>query len=392
MYHGVGPDRPDWIWNFLITDAGVFEGQLRLLRDEGWTTITLAELHSHMAEDTDLPDKPVVLTFDDGYLDNWVYAYPLLEKYGHRGVIWMSTDFVDPRAEPRPNLKDLWAGKAQAGDLEARGYLSWEEMARMTRSGHVEIQSHAMTHTWYFNGPDVIDFHRPTGVDDYVPPPWLAWNRFPEQKYASLVEDLEKKVDYGTPIYMHGKAMTTRRYLEDEALTRRLVDEVSSGGGQDYFKRADWRKRLSAVVEGYGPRKDRVETEAEYRRRIAGELAGSRKLIEDALGTEVRFLCWPGGDHDQMTQRLAHEAGYLATTTHFEHPRRRNIYGEDPREINRIGCGSPWIWHDGVSVRKTDPAALLASLEGFAAGTKPVWKLRRYKLKYLLQHYLAGRT
>ncbi|MCK4236494.1 MAG: polysaccharide deacetylase family protein, partial [Candidatus Krumholzibacteria bacterium] len=122
MYHGVGPDRPDWVWDYLITPIDVFEGQMRLLREKGWTTISLAHLHSHMAEDTLLPDKPVVLTFDDGYLDNWVYAYPILKKYGHRAVIWMSTDFVDPSTEVRPTLDDPRTGRV---DRVGTGFLSW---------------------------------------------------------------------------------------------------------------------------------------------------------------------------------------------------------------------------------------------------------------------------
>jgi peptidoglycan/xylan/chitin deacetylase (PgdA/CDA1 family) len=140
MYHSVGPPRADWIWNYLTTSVNVFEAQMKLLVERGWTAITLADLHAHMSKGAKLPPKPVVLTFDDGYLDNWVYAYPVIKQYNLHAVVWMTTDFVDPSTVPRPTVDDVRSGRLEATDLVDRGYLSWEEMRRMAAGGHVEIQ------------------------------------------------------------------------------------------------------------------------------------------------------------------------------------------------------------------------------------------------------------
>ena len=51
-------------------------------------------------------DNRVVLTFDDGYLDNWVAVMPLLRKYGQKAIIFMSTDFIDPTSQSRPTLDE----------------------------------------------------------------------------------------------------------------------------------------------------------------------------------------------------------------------------------------------------------------------------------------------
>ena len=231
MYHGVGPDRAGWPWNHLFTPADVFDLQMRALRDEGWTTVSLSELRAHMASGAPLPAKPVVLTFDDGYADNWVYAYPILKKHGHRAAIWLSTDFVDPRREPRATLEDVWAGRARENSLDPRGYLSWSEMRRMAESGHVEIQSHAMTHTWYPSSGEILDFHRPEGVDDYEAPLWLGWNMFPGRKHESMHVRLFDLVPLGTPIYRHEKSLAARRHYEDERLAEKLRSHVSASGG-----------------------------------------------------------------------------------------------------------------------------------------------------------------
>ncbi len=390
MYHSIGPLKPGWPWNNLVMPAEVFEGQMGALEAKGWTTITLRALHDHMANDAPLPEKPIVLTFDDGYLDNWVFAYPILKKYGRHAVIWMTTDFVDPCATPRPNLEDVWKGAVSKKDLPVTGFLSWPEMRIMIESGAVEIQSHAKTHTWYYAGPEIVDFHRPRGADGYVPPPWLGWNRRPDRKYEYMTARLEDEVPYGTPIYRHEKSIAAKRYFEDGALTERLVAHVARGGGAAFFDRADWRDELLAVAKDFGPRRDRTETDREYEDRVRAEITESRSIIERELGVKVEFLCWPGGGRNPATFRLAEEAGYLATTTHYQNRERTNTVGQNPREINRIGAGSPWQWR-GITIRTIDPAFFLLILREFTGSRTAIWAMRLYKLKYILRHYLFGK-
>jgi peptidoglycan/xylan/chitin deacetylase (PgdA/CDA1 family) len=389
MYHNVGRDYPGWPWNFLVTPLEVFEGQMRILKDRGWTTITLDELHAHVESGSSVPEKSIVLTFDDGYRDNYVHAFPILKKYGHRAVIWMSTDFVDPRADCPPTLEDVWAGRVSMDGLDARGYLSWAEMRRMVASGLVDIQSHAMTHTWYFGGPEIVDFHRPDGVDGYRAPLWLAWNKFPGEKYKSMHERMEERIPYGEPIYRSGKSFAVRRYFEDAGLTSRLAAFVAEEGGAGFFSRGGWREKLEAVARDYGPRADRFETPEEHQARVRAELVESRETIEAALGTKVRYLCWPGGAHGEEVRAIAGEAGYLATTTLFEDPVKKNIFGEDPREINRIGSGSPWIWR-GKIIKNTGPEFFIAAFDLFAGKRFSIWKYRCYKLLYALRYCIMG--
>ena len=391
MYHGVGEDYPGWIWNHLIIPLDVFEGQMRILKERGWTTITLDELYAHMATGASVPEKPIVLTFDDGYRDNYVHAFPILKKYGHRAVIWMSTDFVDPRTDLPPTLEDVWSKRVGMDELDARGYLSWAEMRRMVESGLVEIQSHAKTHTWYFSGPRIIDFHRPDGMDGYRAPMWLEWNMFPGEKYRSMHERRGERIPYGTPIFEYGKSFAVRRYFEDPGLTGRLAAFVGENGGAGFFARAGWREKLEAVARDYGPRSDRFETEDDYRSRVMAELVESRRTIEAALGTPVRFLCWPGGALDDAVRAMAEEAGYIATTSLFGDPVRKNIFGEDAREINRIGSGSPWMWR-GAFIKHTSPEFFIALFDLLEGKPFSIWRYRGYKLLYALRYRLTGRT
>lgn len=388
MYHSVGPEKPGWAWNHLVMPAAVFERQMRALRDHGWTAISLTDLRAHISSGAPLPEKPVVLTFDDGYLDNYVFAWPIMKRYGHRAVIWVSTDFVDPSERLRPTLDDVLAGRAREEDLPVTGFLSWAEMREMTASGTIEIQSHAVTHTWYPCGPEIVDFHRPRGVDGYEPHPWLGWNRFPARKYAYMTERPEDEVPPGTPVYRHGKSLAVRRWLEDGSLADLLVGHVARAGGAAYFERPGWRAELERVAAGHAGG-GRMETGEEYRARVLAELVDSKRTIEGALGVPVDFLCWPGGGRNPEALRLAAEAGYLATTTHYRDPSRRNLHGQDPREINRTGCGSPWAWR-GVTLRDTSAGFFLAILDEFNGVPGARWRMRMHKGLFLLRALLSG--
>ena len=135
MFHSVanhGKHRP---WSFLSMPVQTFELCIKHLYLNGFKTITLNQLYEYMNGNIDLPNKSIILTFDDGFLDNWVYAYPILKKYGMKGTIFVSPEFVDMTDEYRPNLEDIRSGYIPQNDLEYWGYLSWNEMIKMEKEG-----------------------------------------------------------------------------------------------------------------------------------------------------------------------------------------------------------------------------------------------------------------
>ena len=101
-----------------------FEAQMAYLSSEGYTTITIDEMMDAFENGTPLPEKPVIITFDDGYADNYEYAYPILKKYGFKATIFLIYDFTNTY----PN------------------YLTWDQIAEMKESGLIRFESHTMTH------------------------------------------------------------------------------------------------------------------------------------------------------------------------------------------------------------------------------------------------------
>jgi len=126
MYHHIAdpPRGADPIRRDLSVSPQAFEAQLRYLVRAGYQPITLRDLTYHLTLGAPLPEKPIILTFDDGYEDNYTNAYPLLKKYGFVGTFFIVTGSVD-------------TGRA--------GYMSWAQIEIMSTGG-MEIGAHSYTH------------------------------------------------------------------------------------------------------------------------------------------------------------------------------------------------------------------------------------------------------
>ena len=100
-----------------------FEWQMKYLVDHGYHSITIDELYAFLEGKGTLPERPVLITFDDGYVDNYTNAYPILKKYNLKATIFIVTGFVSKR----------------------KGYLTWDQLREMERNG-ITAQSHTVTH------------------------------------------------------------------------------------------------------------------------------------------------------------------------------------------------------------------------------------------------------
>ncbi len=127
MYHGLVSDVS--YQNQYMIDPNLFEQDLIYLKDNGYHTIFISELEDYVENRKPLPEKPIILTFDDGYYNNYVYAYPLLKKYQQKAVI-SPIGITADRAEEEQRKNPLYS---QCG---------WTELKEMSCSGLVEIQNH----------------------------------------------------------------------------------------------------------------------------------------------------------------------------------------------------------------------------------------------------------
>lgn len=108
-----------------------FEEDLIWLQQNGYTTITTQELCDFLEGNRTLPDKPIILTIDDGKYGGYKTAYPLLKQYGMKAVLSVIGDQIQLATEDPVKRVDPQAP-----------YCTWNEIAEMSHSGYVEIISH----------------------------------------------------------------------------------------------------------------------------------------------------------------------------------------------------------------------------------------------------------
>ena len=154
MYHYVSepPVGADIYRVDLSVRPNALREQLLFLRDNGYTTIDLYDLTRALAGHTQLPAKPVILTFDDGYRDNYYNAFNLLVEFGMKGTFFIITDYADTEAEAHmtwPMIEEM----AQAGmsmeshtlnhpNLES---LSWDDIVEQMRGSRDALAAHIGT-------------------------------------------------------------------------------------------------------------------------------------------------------------------------------------------------------------------------------------------------------
>lgn len=128
MYHSILKDQK--LQNDYTVSPTLIENDLKYLTSNGYTTVTVDDLINYVYHGKKLPEKCIMLTFDDGYYNNYYYAYPLLKKYKCKAVI-----------SPIASMTEKFT---QTQDISVSyGHISNDDIKEMVSSGYVEIQNHS---------------------------------------------------------------------------------------------------------------------------------------------------------------------------------------------------------------------------------------------------------
>jgi peptidoglycan/xylan/chitin deacetylase (PgdA/CDA1 family) len=120
MYHSIAIEKG----NPIRMPVEQFDKEMKYIKDQGYTTLTLKELYDYFENKVSVPAKSVVITLDDGYEDNYTAAFPVLKKYGLKATIFMITCSID--VDPK--------------------CLTSAQLKEMDKAG-IDIESHTVTHT-----------------------------------------------------------------------------------------------------------------------------------------------------------------------------------------------------------------------------------------------------
>ncbi len=276
-------------------DLELFEWQLRFVKEhfEVLDADGLAEVLSVRK----LKRASVVITFDDGFSDNYVYAYPILKRLRLNAIVFLPTSKIKEGKE-RFSLFDYWEGRISYSDLSKpspyedglyrslRGdfseFLVWDEIEDMVKSGVFCAGSHGHLHVKYFASDRVV------GISGYRKPHW------------SFVAATGGQDREGLPVFPVKSSLACRRFFPDRNLMELAVSLYKSGAGED------------EIIDRLGKfeNRGRFESEIEAQNRIKEELLVSKGMIEERMAKRVEMLSWPWGEYFDIGVESARESGF----------------------------------------------------------------------------------
>lgn len=171
MYHMIGDEQGNAA---IMTEANL-RIQMNYLRDHGYHPITMQELYDYVTKGAPLPEKPVCITFDDGYMDSYTIVYPLMKEYGFPWTLFLITDDV---------------GKPY-------NRMTWDQLKEMANSHAVTIASHTLSHPKLHNlatraekEKEIVEANKALKYQLGIDNVWLA---YPYGDYDDEVIDICKK-------------------------------------------------------------------------------------------------------------------------------------------------------------------------------------------------------
>ena len=193
MYHEVKREDPGK--DVILPEE--MEGDLRWLQREGYTTVFMADVLAYVYEGEPLPEKPILLTFDDGYESSYRRLFPLLKQYGAKAVICV----IGRSADEFSLLPENGGPYVHA---------AWKELLEMRDSGLVELQHHS------------YDLHRETGGETGCGRRWgedgLAYELRIRRDADRLQEELYRRTGSPASTFAYPYGLYTRELegiLED---------------------------------------------------------------------------------------------------------------------------------------------------------------------------------
>lgn len=135
LYHHIAKD----VTSTTMVSPETFENHIKALAGNGYTGISFEEIVAYVEDSGELPPKPIIITFDDGYLSNYEFAYPILQKYNMKATIFIIGVSVG---------KDTYRDTGDS-DYTILPRFNYEQANEMIESGLISIQSHSYDmHQW----------------------------------------------------------------------------------------------------------------------------------------------------------------------------------------------------------------------------------------------------
>jgi hypothetical protein len=324
------------IFCFHNVEPESFEAQLRFLSENGYSTVTSDEAWGYVTGSGTIPERSILLTFDDGRRDVRTVAWPLLKRYGFRATVFLAPGLLTD---------------------DQNDFIHWNEAGILHDEG-IDFQAHSRFHHRVPVGPKITNFVHPSLAKRTMEFP------IPRNEDGGQAEP-------GAPIFESGPALGPQpMWTGGEKLSRACVDFVAHNRGATFFKKPDWRRELTMFCRSFQSRRPLrpvFETDEARRKRILDDLVRAKAEIESNLpGKTVRHLAYPWGIGSPLAAELSKEAGYASNHWLRISGKPDNRPGSDPYRLVRLK--HDFIWRLPGKGRKSFAAVYGSKFKRRASG------------------------
>lgn len=301
-----------------------FNNELKILKSY-FNVVTLDDICEFLSSSKTPSKTSIAITFDDGYADNFVYAYPLLKKHGLKATLFQITSRIQMIDRVRPTLEDYWKSRIAFGDLyrtrtiaasnkiffetgKSDAFITAKELILM--QDVFDIGSHGDIHARVFCKNQITDIYdRYNGHWSYS----YSYNETPIPGYPIFpsINNLSAR---------HGKLKQ-----EVKALVKNLEP--------NFFKQNSWKNILTKKLKDTFSSFLDFETEEVRHKRVSSELKQSKDTLERILDKKVRYLSYPFGHVDPVLKNIASQYFDAAFTTRGDIVRKETDVYLIPRTI-----------------------------------------------------------
>lgn len=229
MYHGVGTESPDG-WGDMLISADLFDKQLAYLKERGYKIVSVEELAERFRTNQSV-DKYVAMTFDDGYVNNYKFAFPLLKKYDAKATFYIIYNAIG-----------------------TEGYMSDLQVYEMLWAG-MNIGSHSMSHVNLVE-TDASDYQRELAgsrmlLGQCFEEVIVESISYPNGAYNSLV--MQAASDYGYKEGVTGNmGVNTHESFKENPFEMYRVGIYDRGNGVDGFAKMIEKAYLTGYLAEKG--------------------------------------------------------------------------------------------------------------------------------------------
>ena len=276
----------------------LFEEHIKYLVENGYKGITVSE---YINNEFDKKDKNIMITFDDGYYDNYAIAFPILKKYNIKSTIFLNSFYI--KNEERDNMNNVIKNSGEANKVAMDNYnktcnattwqyMTWVEAVEMHKSGIVDFQAHSHKHTPIFVNKNLLGIIKNTTGD------------------SSDLYLYGRETKEGDPVFRKRGECSTKGII----IKKEFFEKFN-----EFYKENKEKKNLNKLAQSFTEKylgsliKEESESDAEDR--IYKEGIKNKIEIENFIGKKVEVFCWPWGHRSKFGMRILEKAGYRAFVT-----------------------------------------------------------------------------